>query len=316
MIQHEPLLLRVKQIEGLSPGLKRVALEAADGGQLPVASAGAHLTLTLQAPERTFRNSYSIVSDASVQRDHYALIVRRVPTSRGGSAFVHERLAVGDTLTATVPLNLFPLRAGGRKRLLIGGGIGVTPLLSFVGAMRQMGERFELHQFARADEQDVFTHLFETLGSKDIHVHASRDAVDLADLFARQPLGTDIYMCGPDALMQAVDAAADAVGWPASHIHRESFGAVGGAPFKARLARSNIEIEVGDNQSLLEAIEDAGVSARSLCRGGACGECVTTLLEGEADHHDLFLSDEEKASGTLIMPCVSRAKSALLVLDL
>lgn len=316
MIQHEPLTLRVKRIEGLSPSLKRIELAAADGSALPVASAGAHLTLTLDAPEKTFRNSYSIVSDSMNQRDHYALIVRRVPTSRGGSAYVHEKLAVGDVLSATVPLNLFPLRAGGRKKLLIGGGIGVTPLLSFVGAMRANGDHFELHQFAKPDELPVFAQLFETLGGRDIHLHGDRAAIDLPALFARQPLGTDIYMCGPDMLMEAVDAAAEIVGWPASHIHRESFGSIGGAPFKARLARSGCEIEVGENQSLLEAIEDADVPIRSLCRGGACGECVTPLLEGEVEHRDLFLSDAEKASGKLIMPCVSRAKSALLVLDL
>jgi ferredoxin len=82
------------------------------------------------------------------------------------------------------------------------------------------------------------------------------------------------------------------------------------------LARSGIEVEVGEDESLLEAIERAGIKAPCLCRGGACGVCVTPLLEGDAEHRDHVLSPAERASGRLIMPCVSRAKAGRLVLDL
>jgi ferredoxin len=117
--------------------------------------------------------------------------------------------------------------------------------------------------------------------------------------------------------MDAVTGTAAALGWPRGKIHKESFGgATGGLPFRAVLRRSGIEVEVGETQTLLEAIEAAGVAAPCLCRGGACGECVTPVIEGEVDHRDDFLSAEEKAGGKVVMTCVSRARGPRLVLDL
>jgi ferredoxin len=66
--------------------------------------------------------------------------------------------------------------------------------------------------------------------------------------------------------------------------------------------------------SLLDALEEAGIEVPNLCRGGVCGQCETGLLAGEAEHRDSFLPPE--ARGEKIMPCVSRARSARLVLDL
>ncbi|WP_374486852.1 flavin reductase family protein [Zoogloea sp.] len=111
---------------------------------------------------------------------------------------------------------------------------------------------------------------------------------------------------------------AAAAGWPASHVHCEHFGSAlaGGEAFRAFLAKSGVEVSVGEDESLLEAIERLGVKAPCLCRGGACGVCVTPLLEGEADHRDHYLSAAEREAGRLILPCVSRARSGRLVLDL
>ena len=106
----------------------------------------------------------------------------------------------------------------------------------------------------------------------------------------------------------------DARGWPASHVHREDFGAAGGAPFTLRLARSGIEIPVGAEQTMLAAIEAAGIDAPSLCRGGACGVCMVPVLDGIPEHRDHYLNPAERAS--FVMPCVSRSKTATLVLDL
>ncbi|WP_347250770.1 iron-sulfur cluster-binding domain-containing protein, partial [Zoogloea sp.] len=137
-------------------------------------------------------------------------------------------------------------------------------------------------------------------------------------LLASQPAGTHLYVCGPAAMNDEVMAAAAAAGWPASHVHCEHFGSAlsGGEAFRAFLARSGVELEVAEDESLLDAIERVGVAAPCLCRGGACGVCVTPLLEGEAEHRDHFLSAEERAAGRLIMPCVSRARAGRLVLDL
>ncbi|PTQ12723.1 oxidoreductase [Sphingomonas oleivorans] len=315
MIRHDPLAVRVAAIEPLSATLKRLTLESADGGALPIGSAGAHVSLILEGGDRPFRNAYSLVSMPG-ERGCYELIVRRTAGSRGGSAFIHERLGEGSVIGATVPHNLFPIQRHARKHLLIGGGIGITPLLSYLPALRQGGERLELHQISARDEVPLFENLLAPHAAHDVHVHAGRGALDLSALLARQPLGTHVYVCGPAALMDHVEAAAAALGWPASRVHRENFGAAGGDPFTLRLARSGREIAVGPDQSMLDALEAAGVPVPSLCRGGACGECLTKVTGGVPEHRDHYLTDLEKAEGALVMPCVSRAKNDLLVLDL
>jgi len=309
-----PLTLRVRAIETLAPRLKQLSLASADGTALPPAPPGSHLTLVLPLEGGRTR-SYSIVSPTE-ERDAYRLIVRRGERPRGGSAYIHHHLAVGDIVASTVPNSQFSLHSLARKHLLIGGGVGVTPLLSFLHELRGQGRPFELHQMCRAEEADAFRRLLSPFAGDDIHLHIGRAGLDLGAILGRQPLGAHLYGCGPEPLMAAVQAAAAAVGWPAAALHQESFGSGGGAPFTVRLARSGRDVAIGEDETLLDALEAAGAHPPALCRGGACGECLTVVLEGEPDHRDHFLSGDERASGRLIMPCVSRAKTDWLTLDL
>ena len=314
MMASEPLAVRVRAIEPLSPALKHIVLESADGGLLPTSLPGAHLAMILPGRERAYRNSYSIITEPE-QRSRYEIIVRRTADSRGGSAFVHASLRTGDVIHAAPPNSLFPLRNKARKHLLIGGGIGITPLLSFLAVLRARRDPLELHQLSNPQEVSVFEKLLQPFGGRDIRVHAGRHAFSVIDLLARQPLGTHLYCCGPKALMDVVHDAALALGWPANSISLESFGLFGGDPFSVKLSRSGRSIAVGKHESMLEALENAGVQVPSLCRGGACGECLSTVLDGIPDHRDHFLSEEEKAGGHLVMPCVSRARTPYLTLD-
>ncbi len=308
MMDGQTLLLRVADATVVAAGLRRLHLVSADGARLPPAAPGAHITLTLPAGH----NSYTLVSaepDAG-----YELIVRRTPQSRGGSRHIHDVLAPGDVIPATVPHNLFALHSQARKHLLIGGGIGVTPMLAFIAHLRGARIPFELHQLAGPAETGVFEALLDARPGERVHVHAADGVFDFAALLAPQPLGTHLYTCGPAGMMNAVEAAAAGLGWPASHVHREDFGASGGEPFTLRLAKSGIEIAVAANQTMLAAIEAAGIAAQSLCRGGACGVCMVPVLDGTPEHRDHYLSPAERAS--FVMPCVSRSKTATLVLDI
>jgi ferredoxin-NADP reductase len=310
------IALRVVDIEPLAPTLKRFRLEAAEGGLLPTSAAGSHIVVHLRGADRAWRNAYSVTSPQG-ERRAYEIVVRKTETSRGGSAHLHTEVRVGDVLQAAHPHNLFPLSLTARKHVLIGGGVGVTPLLSHLAALRERGAAYEAHQFTSADEIPVFERLLEPFAGPGVHLHAGRAACDIEAVLARQPLGSHVYTCGPTALMDTVTAAAARLGWPHIAVHHESFGDHrGGAPFVAMLAKSNIEIAVAADQSLLEAIEIAGVDAPYLCRGGACGQCMTPVIDGEPDHRDDVLTPEERASGAWIMTCVSRCKTPRLVLDL
>jgi phthalate 4,5-dioxygenase reductase subunit len=117
-----------------------------------------------------------------------------------------------------------------------------------------------------------------------------------------------------------MEAVRDMTGhWSASHVHFESFKEGGAVqpddkPFTVALARSGREFEVPVGKSILAALREHGANSPSSCESGTCGTCRTTLLEGEADHRDMVLMPDEMSSQ--IMICVSRAKSARLVIDL
>lgn len=318
MTAGEPLSVRVREVVELAPSLKRFSFEPAHGGIFPTPPAGGHVMLTLRDGARVMKNAYSLVSPPA-ERARYDIIVRLVAQSRGGSAFLHRKVTPGTVLEMASPISLFSLASSAKKHLLIGGGIGITPLLSFLPELKARGARFELHQVATGEEAAVFERLLAPYATGgDIRVHCGgRSTFDVAALLSRQPLGTHVYVCGPHSLMDAVTGTAFALGWPKGKIHKESFGGdTGGLPFRAVLRKSGLEVEVGENQTLLEAIEAAGVEAPCLCRGGACGQCATPVIEGEVDHRDDFLSAEEKAAGKLVMTCVSRARGPRLVLDL
>ena len=119
-------------------------------------------------------------------------------------------------------------------------------------------------------------------------------------------------------MMEWVLATARAAGWPEQNLHHERFLApASGTPYDVTLAVSKRTVRVGEHQSMLEAIEAAGVEAPYMCRGGACGECETPVVafDGTLLHNDHFLSPEERASGKKIMPCVSRFEGRSLVLQ-
>ena len=306
-----------RSVSHLFDALKRFRFEAPDGRVLPTAAPGAHIVLSLHGKDRGWRNAYSVVSGPADRRG-YEVIVRRVLQSRGGSVHMHEAVQVGDEITALPPHNLFALSLLAHKHVLIGGGIGITPLLAHMASLTAQGMlAFEMHHFCAEAEIPVFEALLAPYAGR-AHVHGpGGEAAAIEAILARQRLGTHVYTCGPGPLMGAVTDTAERLGWPAVAVHHESFGNhSAGAPFTAVLARSNLEIQVGETQSLLEAIEDAGVEAPFLCRGGACGQCMTNVLDGDPDHRDDVLTAEERASGKLIMTCVSRAKTPRLVLDL
>ncbi len=311
------LHLRVRDAETIAPSLKSFTLEAADENELPAAGPGAHLRLVLNNGSRRWRNAYSIAA-ASPDRREYRIIVRRVLHSRGGSEFLHEAVKPGQHLEADFPGNLFPMSQIARKHLLVSGGIGITPFLSYLGHLKAVGTPFELHHFCRAEEVAIFENLLDEYDSSRIFIHPEATQFDFVETLRTQPLGTHLYVCGPAEFMDMIIATARAHGWPASKYHSESFGGAhaGGAPFIAVLQGAGVEVRVGEDQTLLEALEAAGLEPPCLCRGGACGECRTEVIEGTPEHRDHYLNADEHATNREIMICVSRALGDRIVLDL
>ena len=311
------LVLKVAATEMLSPLVRRLRLVHPEGQPLPIFSGGAHVTVEMPDDGVLRRNSYSLISDPA-DGSGYEIAVRREAAGRGGSRYLHDRVAEGDLLTVHPPANLFALDLRGRRHVLIAGGIGITPFLSQIRQLDRAGQSWELHYAVRTRAEAAALPLLPQ-GAVHLYVSGEGARLDPAAILDGQPLGTHVYTCGPDRLIAAVGVAARALGWPEAAIHAETFAAPPpGAPFRVTLAGSGRVIEVGAAQSLLEALEAAEVAIDWSCRGGACGRCETrvTACDGRILHHDHWLGEAERASQTRIMPCLSRFEGARLELDL
>ncbi len=316
MTHAETIPVEVTAVEPVTPLIKRFTLRPVGGGELPPFSGGSHVVVVMPAEDQTFRNPYSLAGSPWDLRA-YQIAVRRLDCGRGGSVFLHEQVKVGTRLEVSHPVNLFPLAGLGRRHVLIAGGVGITPMMAMAEDLARGGSPWELHYAVRGPEHEFFGRLLRDRHGERVHVYHGR-AIDFDRLLAARPLGTHAYTCGPTGMINAVGRAGRTAGWPDSHIHYERFAAPPvGERFEVQLARSRLTVVVPPERSLLEAMEAAGIDAPYLCRGGACGECEAAVLEldGELVHNDHWLSDEDKAAGRKIMPCVSRARCTRLVLD-
>lgn len=312
--------VRVAEIHQKTPLIKHFVLKPIVGDQLPAFSGGSHVVVNMHGRDRVYRNPYSLLSPPYHQ-ESYEIAVRRDASGRGGSMHMHDQVTVGSELEITHPVNLFNRDKLGRKHVLMAGGIGITPFMSMMEELKEGSAPYELHYSVRSREHAAFADRLIAAHGERIHLYcdSEQQAIDFDGLLQNQPLGTHVYVCGPGGMIDRVVSGAKAAGWADSHIHWEQFSAPPvGEPFDVYLSKSNRKVHVEPDQSLLEAIEAAGVDAPYLCRGGVCGECKTRVLESDGTilHHDDYLSAEEKASGQFIMPCVSRAACKTLVLDL
>ncbi|MDT9594005.1 PDR/VanB family oxidoreductase [Nocardioides zeae] len=313
--------LVVATVDDSVPGTRSLTLVAPGGGRLPSYTPGSHLVIDVPAGEGRARrgaNAYSLTGE-SIDPQHYAVSVLRCApaaeggTAAGGSAWVHG-LAVGDRVTATPPRSAFAPVHRATRHLLVSAGIGITPLLSHLRSHVRWGRDVELVHVCRDGRGAHVDELAQLAGDRVTVLHDRADlAADLAVRLADQPLGTHLYTCGPPGFMDAVVATATDLGWPASRVHLEPFGVEAldpGEPFTVGLGGEVVEVPSGT--SLLEALEDAGRVVPNLCRQGVCGECRVPVAAGSSPvlHRDLFLSDDERARGDVVMACVSRALPA------
>ena len=316
-----PLLrLRVQAIRWQADAILAFELVDPDGAELPPATAGAHVDVHL--PDGLLR-SYSLSGDPA-DRTVWTLGVLREVNGQGGSRSMHESVRVGELLTVSAPRNAFAMVPGAAHTVLLAGGIGITPIKAMAHTLIAEGKSFELHYCARTARNVAFTGELRALVPRDrLHFHFDNgvpgQGLNIANLLKQQPDGAHLYYCGPVGLMKACAEAS--THWAPGSVHFEHFKppepAVKAAPdvsFEVRLARRGITVPVSADQSIVRAIELAGLRVPTSCLSGLCGSCKVDYLEGKVEHNDYILSDEEKTRCLTV--CVSRSLSPLLVLDL
>ncbi|MFW6775849.1 PDR/VanB family oxidoreductase [Nocardioides sp. CPCC 205120] len=311
------LSLVVVDLDDSVPGVRSLTLARPDGASLPSWTPGSHVVVEVPAGEgrvRRLANAYSLTGESVHPTTFTISVLRCAPEdgAAGGSAWIH-RLRRGDTVTTTAPRSAFAPVQLAARHLLVGAGIGITPLVSHLRSAVRWGRDVELLHVARPG-QDAHLDEVRALAGDRVTVVEGRAALaaHLPGVLADQPLGTHLYTCGPAAFMDTVVATARGLGWPPSRIHLEHFGLDAldpGDPFTVTVT-GGPTLEVPSGTSLLEALEGAGYDVPHLCRQGVCGECRVRVVPGAGtgvDHRDLFLDDAARAAGDCAMACVSRA---------
>ena len=315
----EMLRLRVRVTSPIAKDIQFFEFMAADSSDLPPFEAGAHIMV--RVPNGLLRR-YSLCN-APEERSHYSIAVKRDAVGRGGSVSLVDEAKVGDEIMVSPPQNDFTLVGSPVCYVFIAGGIGITPILSMIRHIKSVGGRpYKLFYLSRDPEMTAFQEELsrpEYRGKVVIH-HDLGDPDRSYDLWPvlEQPKGAHLYCCGPRGLMEAVR---DMTGhWSSSAVHFEDFGAGKAASgandtaFVVRIASTSLTIAVPPGTSLLEALRNNGHPIPYSCESGTCGTCRVRFLDGEVDHRDLVLTDQERAKNMMV--CVSRAFSPELVLDL
>ncbi|WP_426415233.1 2Fe-2S iron-sulfur cluster-binding protein [Aestuariirhabdus sp. LZHN29] len=315
-----PLALVVAGVRQLTPRVRAYELRRVGGEPLPAIAAGAHLAVPVRLPDGTAsRRNYSISSNPQ-RLDAWEIAVQREGTD-GGSAFVHEQLCLGARLNCEEPRNHFRLHDDARPAVLIAAGIGITAIKSMALALDHSARPLHLHYAGRAASQMAYRdRLQRQLGERlSLYVGDAGQRLDLAAVVAGAPVDALFYACGPQRLLEELQEVMAGQGIGPERLRLERFGtdsAQPNRPFEITLERSKQRLRVSEQQSLLEALEQAGIAAPSGCRVGDCGSCKLSVLEGMPEHRDAVLTPEERIAGQLICSCVSRAESDHLVLDL
>ncbi|MFG2894415.1 PDR/VanB family oxidoreductase [Streptomyces sp. NPDC048248] len=303
--------------EPLAEGVVRLGLARPSGERLPEWSPGAHIDLVL-GPDLV--RQYSLCGDPG-DASLLQVAVLREPEGRGGSRYVHDTLAEGDTVRVSGPRNHFPL-VDSPRYLFIAGGIGITPVLPMITAAERRGADWRLVYGGRSRDTMAFAGQLARAHPHRVEVCPQDESglLDLDGLLGSPATDTLIYCCGPEPLLHEVERRS--ASWPEGTLHIERFTPkvrlddVPSASFEVELSRSGITVTVPPDKTVLQSVEEAGVQVLSSCQEGTCGTCETAVLDGVVDHRDSLLTTAEQACNDTMFICVSRAACPRLVLDL
>jgi reductive dehalogenase len=311
----------VSRREDLSPDVVRFELVRPDGGELPAFTAGAHVDVVI-APE--YQRQYSLAGDPA-DRSKYVLGVQREAQGRGGSLLMHRVFREGRKIFISPPRNHFPLDEAAEFSVLLGGGIGITPMLTMAHRLHALGRDFALHYNAATREAAGFAAEIAAAPWADkARFHYSREGgrADLETLVPTWREGLKLYTCGGERYMDAVFVAARRRGWPEEALSREYFKVPEppdwvNRPFVLDLLRSGRSVSVPADLSATDALEEAGIGISTKCSDGICGVCAVDHDGSIAiEHRDYVLSQDERRSRVVL--CCSRPvdEGARLRIDL
>ncbi|MFJ2742953.1 PDR/VanB family oxidoreductase [Streptomyces sp. NPDC087440] len=312
------LWVRVRQVRWEATGVVSVEFTSLDGRPLPPWWPGAHVELAL--PTGIVRQ-YSLCGSPQ-DLTSYRIGVLRERAGRGGSEYVHAFLRPGQSVRLRGPVDNFGFRRE-EAYLFIAGGIGITPVLAMARQAAAWGLPWQLLYGGRTADSMAF--LDELRAHRDnVRLYPSDSAgrIPLAHWLERPRPATAVYACGPESLLTAVEEGA--AHWAPGSVRLERFrprpkpnrpDTEPDTDVEVVCARSRRTVVVPAGDSILSALEGAGLPVTGSCREGVCGTCATRVVDGEPEHRDDILTAEDRATGDRMYICVSRARGERLVLD-
>lgn len=311
------VVVKNRHVEG--GNIAVMEFESATSATLPKVEAGAHIDVHL--PNGMVRQ-YSLCQNPN-DEGKFRLGILRDPESRGGSVSAFDEIKDGMQIQVSEPKNLFPLLKA-KHSVLIGGGIGITPLITMAYQLASEGTSFELHYCGASPENCAFVDEIKNGElAKYTTFHFKSEGASHRAFFESAikdiDLESHIYTCGPVGFMDWVINLATTHDFPEQQIHKEYFQVetdTSGDSFEVVAERSGKIIMVEVGETILQALAKEGIEIEMSCEQGVCGTCMCDVIEGEPDHRDVYFTDEEKASNEQILVCCSRSKLPRLVLDI
>lgn len=303
----------VTGIRNITPTIREFTIACAWSSPTP---AGSHIKVQVRGEEDS--RSYSVVS---AEPGTIRIAVKLHPESRGGSAYMWS-LEEGASIALMPPRCDFPLTPGASHYLLLAAGVGVTPMVAMVARLASAGASIRMLYIARTAAEFAYaSELSASLGDRLVMLDtAIGERPDLLNEISQLPADAELYMCGPLGLMEAVRKLWDETGRPLAQLRYETFGSGGHSraePFIVKIPRLAKEVLVGESQSMLDALEDAGVEVVFECRRGECGLCAIDIIEaeGDVDHRDIFFSERQHQENRKMCACVSRVAGRSVTID-
>jgi ferredoxin-NADP reductase len=272
------------------------------------------------APE--FLRQYSMSGDPA-DRSVYQIGVLREDEGRGGSALMHRIFSEGRKIFISKPINHFPLAQDATKHMLMGGGIGITPMIAFAHTLHRQSAAFELHYCVKSRATAGYLEDIAAAPWADhVHLHVSEEGTR-ADLPAllNYSAGAHVYTCGPDRFMSGVMEAAEAGGYPEEARHLEYFSVpeipdYENHPFKLHLARMGRTFDIPADKSATDVLAENGIHVDVKCSDGICGVCKCGLIDGEVEHRDFVLSNAQRKGAVILCQSRAAAPNGTITVDL
>ncbi len=343
--------LRVVRIYQETPVVKTFRMVACDGASIPFSyQPGQFLTIAIPHEGKTIKRNYTISS--SPTQGYYCEITVKREEHGIGSRYLHDVVKEGDTLEVRPPAGRFVFTGDEAENIvLIGGGVGVTPMMSIVRAMLDRGWKGELsfvyacrtlEDFIFADELTVLKRrnpnlqtfiVVSELEEEVEGLHRGRLTKERLAEWVPEIAARRIHLCGSPPMMEASRKMLAELGVPKDQVKFEMFGpppsakagedsateeeeteaapAATGPAVTFSLSEKSGQLQPGE--TVLEAAERMGVEIDSSCRAGSCGMCAVKLLEGQVEMaNEDGLDPEDKAQG-MILACQAKARTDLTI---